>query len=500
MKKEPILQVCQITKTFGSTKALTDVSIDFFPGEIRGLIGENGSGKSTIANVVMGVHKPDSGKIIYKGKEYAPANMMDAVDHKICMIVQEMATINNLSVADNIFLGLEDEFSKKGVVDRKAMNTAAKKVLESVQLGSVNPLASVNSLSFEDRKLLEVGRALYNDPEILIIDETTTALSQRGRDILYGVMHDLANAGKSVICISHDIEELMEHSDGVSVMRDGTYTGTVEKKDLNENYLKSLMIGRELGQHYYREDYGVRKPGDVVLKVQDVCFENLVRHVSFELHKGEVLGIGGLTDCGMHQIGRMVFGLDKPDSGTIVMVPSNEPIKNPGVAMKNRIAYLSKNRDQESLMINSTIEENICISAMEKLKKGVFVFHGDEKKLADENASMMQVKMRNIKQSVSALSGGNKQKVVIAKWLANDSDILILDCPTRGIDIGVKEFIYRLMEKLIDQGKAIIMISEEMPELIGMSDRIIIMKDGKVSGTFERSETLGEQDIIQCMI
>jgi ribose transport system ATP-binding protein len=500
MKKEPILQVCHITKAFGSTKALTDVSIDFFPGEIRGLIGENGSGKSTIANVVMGVHKPDSGKIIYKGREYAPSNMMDAIAHNICMIVQEMATINNLSVADNIFLGLENEFSKKGVVDRKRMNAAAKEVLESVKLGNVSPQASVNGLSFEDRKLLEVGRALYNEPEILIIDETTTALSQRGRDILYEVIHNLANAGKSVICISHDIEELMEHADSVSVMRDGCYTGTVEKKDLDENYLKSLMIGRELGEHYYRDDYGKRKAGDIVLKVNDICFENLVRHVSFDLHKGEILGIGGLTDCGMHQVGRLLFGMDKPDNGEVIMADSGEKIKNPGIALKNKIAYLSKNRDQESLMINSTIEENICISAMEKLRKGLFVFHKDEKKLAQENASVMQVKMRDVNQSVSDLSGGNKQKVVIAKWLANDSEVLILDCPTRGIDIGVKEFIYRLLEELIDQGKAIIMISEEMTELIGMSDRIIIMKDGKISGLFNRSEKLGEQEIIQCMI
>lgn len=501
MEREPVLKISNITKTFGSTKALTDVSIDFYPGEIRGLIGENGSGKSTVSNVVMGVHKPDSGTMVFKGQEHKPASMKDAIKSHICMVVQEMATINDLSVADNVFLGLEKDFSSKGVVSRKKMNAAAKKLLEQVSLPDVNPSASINSLSFEDRKLVEVARALYSEPDILFVDETTTALSQRGREIIYKVMHNLADNGKTVICISHDIEELMQHADSVSVMRDGHFVKTVGREELDENYLKSLMIGREMTEHYYRDDYDGALTDEVVLKGEDLCFEDQVRHVNIELHKGEILGIGGLTDCGMHEIGRLFFGIDRPENGKVVLPQKdNLEVHNPKIAVANKMAYFSKNRDQEALMLNSTIEENICISAQNKLKKGIFVLPKDESKLAKHSAADMEVKMSGIKAKVNSLSGGNKQKVVIAKWMANDSEIILMDCPTRGIDIGVKESIYRLMERMKADGKAILMISEEMPELIGMSDRIIIMKDGRINKEFSRSPELGEQDVIQYMI
>lgn len=500
MEREPVLRISNITKTFGSTKALTDVSIDFYPGEIRGLIGENGSGKSTVSNVVMGVHKPDSGTMEFKGKEHKPGSMKDAISAHICMVVQEMATINDLTVADNVFLGLESHFSKKGVVNKKQMNAAAKELLEQVSLPNINPAASINTLSFEDRKLVEVARALYSEPDILFVDETTTALSQRGREIMYSVMHRLADNGKTVVCISHDIEELMEHANAVSVMRDGHFVRTVDREELDENLLKSLMIGREMTEHYYRDDYEGPLTDETVIKCEDLCFEDQVRHVNLELHKGEILGLGGLTDCGMHELGRLMFGLDKPDSGKVVLTKENTEVKSPKMAVENKIAYFSKNRDQEALMLNSTIEENICISAMNKLKKGIFIMPGDEKNTAEKSAHDMEVKMSGVKAKVNSLSGGNKQKVVIAKWLTNDSEILLMDCPTRGIDIGVKESIYRLMERLKAEGKAILMISEEMPELIGMSDRIVIMKNGKISGEFKRSPELSEQDIIQHMI
>jgi len=500
MEREPVLKISNITKTFGSTKALTDVSIDFYPGEIRGLIGENGSGKSTVANIVMGVHKPDAGTMTFRGQEHRPVSMKDAIKNHVCMVVQEMATINDLSIADNVFLGLEKDFSKNGIINRKKMHVTARKLLEQVSLPDLNPAANINTLSFEDRKLVEVARALYSEPEILFVDETTTALSQRGREIMYTVMHRLADKGKTIICISHDIEELMQHANAVSVMRDGHFVKTVGREELDENYLKSLMIGREMAEHYYREDYNGALTDDVVLKCEDLCFEDKVRHVNLELHKGEILGIGGLTDCGMHEVARLMFGIDKPDKGTVTLTSGNVIINNPNTAVKHKIAYMSKNRDQEALMLNSSIEMNIAISAADKLKRGIFILPGDENKLADTEASKMEVKMSGVKARVNSLSGGNKQKVVIAKWMANDSEILLMDCPTRGIDIGVKESIYRLMERLKSEGKAILMISEEMPELIGMSDRIIVMKDGKIQKEFLRSGELGEQDVIQYMI
>lgn len=500
MEGKPILSVKNITKTFGATKALTDVSIDFYPGQIHGLIGENGSGKSTVSNVVMGVHQPNSGTLIYKEQAYAPSNMMDAISKRICMVVQEMATINNLTVAENIFLGSERDFVKGGIVDKKAMNDRAKQVLKMVELGDVNPAMSINGLSFEDRKLVEVGRAMYQQPDILIVDETTTALSQRGRNIMYQIMVKLAAEKKCVILISHDIDELMRYADAVSVLRDGHFIRTVGKEELDENLLKSLMIGREMDDHYYRDDYDLPVNDQVAIRVEDICFEREVRHVSLELHRGEILGIGGLTDSGMHQLGRLIFGIDKPDSGRAIIADGETEIKNPKVAVAHKMAYLSKNRDQESLMINSTIEENIMLASLDSVKNGFLISPSKHKQHALKKAKQMEVKMESVTSQVASLSGGNKQKVVIAKWLANDSEILILDCPTRGIDIGVKASIYRLMERLKAENKAILMISEEMPELIGMSDRILIMKDGKIAKSFDRSPNLTEQDIIKYMI
>lgn len=500
MGDKPILGVRNITKTFGLTKALTDVSIDFYPGQIHGLIGENGSGKSTVSNVVMGVHRPDSGIMLYKDQEYAPANMMDAIANRICMVVQEMSTINNLTVADNIFLGSEKKFARGGIVDKRRMYAEAKKVLETVELGNINPAMSINRLSFEDRKLIEVGRAMYRQPDVLIVDETTTALSQRGRDIMYQIMTRLAAEKKCVILISHDIEELMQYADAVSVLRDGHFVRTVQKDELDETLLKSLMIGRELDEHYYREDYDLPQNDQIAIRVEDLCFEREVRHISLELHKGEILGIGGLTDSGMHRLGRLMFGIDKPDSGSVYEAESGEKISNPRIAAAHKMAYLSKNRDQESLMINSTIEENITLASLDKVKKGFLLSPAGRRRLAEEKAAQMEVKMQSVTSQVSSLSGGNKQKVVIAKWLANDSEILILDCPTRGIDIGVKAAIYRLIEQLKAENKAILMISEEMPELIGMSDRILVMKNGEIAKSFVRSPEVTEQDIIKYMI
>ncbi len=500
MGQEAILSIRNITKNFGATKALTNVSVDFYPGQIHGLIGENGSGKSTVSNVVMGVHQPNGGTMLYKGNSYAPVNMMDAISNHICMVVQEMATINNLSVADNIFLGMEKNFTKRKIINIRQMNDEARKVLKSVELGDVDPAMSINKLSFEDRKLVEVGRAMYQQPEILIVDETTTALSQRGRNIMYRVMTSLAAENKCVILISHDIEELMQYADAVSVLRDGHFVATVQKNELNENVLKSLMIGRELGEHYYRGDYDVPEHAEAVVRVENLCFEREVRNINLELRKGEILGIGGLTDSGMHRLGRLMFGIDKPDSGRIYLAEGQTEIKNPKVAVSHKMAYLSKNRDQESLMVNSTIEENIIAASLDKAKKGIFLSPVGVRRLTEDKAAQMEVKMQGITSQVASLSGGNRQKVVIAKWLANDSDILILDCPTRGIDIGVKASIYRLMEQLKAENKAILMISEEMPELIGMSDRILIMKNGEITQSFERNPGLSEQDIIKYMI
>lgn len=500
MKKELIMKISGIDKSFGSTHALEQVSVNLFSGEIRALIGENGSGKSTLSGVISGSVQPDSGTMVLFGKPYAPHSVITANENKVAMIVQEMATINGITVAANMFAGNEMQFSNKGIVNRKKMNQAALKALECIGITDIDPTRLIDAISFEDRKMVEMARALYYQPEILIVDETTTALSQRGREILYTVMRKMKEKGKTVLFISHDLSEIMEQCDCVTVMRDGKVVATLEKDEMSVDKIRFLMIGRDINDEYYRADKKCSYNDEVTLRFEDVCAFDTVQHISFGLHKGEILGIGGLTDSGMHDVGKVAFGLIEPDNGKVVLPKENVVVQSPMVAIRNGVGYVSKNRDQEALMLSSSIRENIVLPSLNRLKKGFVIKNSGEKKLAKSMCKMLDTKMNSINQHCMYLSGGNKQKVALSKWIGNESDILILDCPTRGIDIGVKQSIYKLMQELKAAGKSILMISEEMPELLGMCDTVVIMKDGKISKSFTRDEEPQEADIIKYMI
>ena len=340
----------------------------------------------------------------------------------------------------------------------------------------------------------EMAAILNNlqEGDVLFVDETTTALSQKGRELVYKLMDDMRKQGKTVIFISHDMEELERMCDSISVLRDGNFVGTIQKEEITQDVLKRMMIGRDLTGDYYRSDCKLSYSDRVVLEVNGVSYGTSVQNISFQLHKGEILGLGGLTECGMHELCKIIFGAVKPDKGSVRLADGTE-IKSPSVAIENKIAYMPKDRDLESLFLATSIKDNISMASLNKVKKGIFIPPKEERELADFNAKKLEVKMQNITQYVRELSGGNKQKVVVAKWMANDSEILIMD-------IGVKAAIYRLMEQLKKEGKSIIMVSEEMPELLGMSDRIIVMKDGKQTGQFDRSESLGEENLIHAML
>lgn len=501
MEKEIVLRVEEITKMFASTKALGNVTIHFHKGEVRGLIGENGSGKSTLSNVISGQLHPDSGKMFLRGEPYKPADSIDARNHKICMIVQEMGTIDNLTVAANIFLGQEDLFRKNGLINVQLMNEAAAKVLAEIEADFIDPVKLVNKMSFEDRKIVEMARAMYQKPDILIVDETTTALSQQGRRLLYQIIARLKESNKTVIFISHDLEEVMSKCDTISVMRDGTYIDTLNVKQCTPNQVRQLMVGREIGNMFYRADYEHEYDDAVALECENVCC-GILDHVSLQLHRGEILGIAGLTDSGIHEIGKVLFGLVPPAAGSVHVWNEGKKsyVKTPGAAIRAKIGYLSKNRDQEALMLLASIKDNITLPSLDLLKKGFIIPPKNERQMADHGVKQLQIKMRDINQYVMYLSGGNKQKVVLAKWLENGSEILILDCPTRGIDVGVKAAIYRLMEELKAQNKAILMISEELPEVIGMSDRLLVFKDGQVTKEFMRAPDVTESTVIEYMI
>ncbi len=687
--KQPIFKASHIVKQFGSTIALNDVDIEIYAGEIRGFIGENGSGKSTMSALMTGIHQKTSGTMWYHGKVWEPSSMIEALNGGIGIIVQENGTISEISVAENIFLGelkqfagvnyfesrkiedfsplfdldissiekvkqaysasLTDNSGAEGkrllaqaqkalsaeyvrlndqlvagnvkkkeqiicnfdALAEKAFNDLnqqieaihkkyeenaetleevirkrrldndiqeAKKAykhqikvlrdqtylkldwikkdvhsLKNCYLNHCNDLKAINenkairnikngilnavfglfvngkklrkhagyalskigvndirpemitaAYDMQQRKLIEIAKCLNKNPEIFIVDETTTALSETGRNLLYQKMEELKNAGRSVLFISHDLDELMEKCDTLTVLRDGNIVANLDKAkgEFDADLIKKHMIGRELKGDYYRSDYDGSYSDQVVLKMVDGIEGNQLKHINLELHKGEILGIGGLSECGMHTLGKALFGNVKIEGGFVYTGEKlDELVRSEDFAMSRKIGYLSKNRDVEALALKTSIFDNIAIASINNIAKFNFlVTKGSEKKLVDRQVRELQIKCNSAEQLVNTLSGGNKQKVSFAKWIANDSEILILDCPTRGVDIGVKQFIYQLFYKLKLEGKSIIMISEELPELIGMSDRILIMKDGRITKEFTRNKDLTQEQIIEYMI
>jgi ribose transport system ATP-binding protein len=496
---EILLHADHLNKDFGMTHAVKDVTLDFYPGEIHGLIGENGSGKSTFSSMLTGIYSITSGTFVLAGKELHVKNQVEANREGVAIIVQEIGTLPGLTVAENIFLGAETPFMKGIVKNAAAMNAEAQRLLNEYGFDHIRANQMVDRYSFEDRKLVEMVKATYFKPKILVVDETTTALSHDGRDELFKIMNRTRDMGSTVIFISHDLDEVIEHTDRISCLRDGELVGTVNSREVTADDLKTLMVGRELDDKYYRTDYGEPVPQEVVLRMNDVSVPGQISHIQLELHKGEILGIGGLSECGMHEIGKAIFGASYDKNGTVTLADGHV-IKNIPDAIKHSIAYASKDRDNESVVIADSIAENICIPSLDDLSIRGFLRRLKLNAFAGEHATQMSVKMTGISQFVSELSGGNKQKVVLARWLGKGSDILVLDSPTRGIDVKVKADIYALMTDLKKMGKAIIMISEELPELLGMSDRILILKDGKINGEFTRSRELGEKDLIAKMI
>ncbi|MBR1672811.1 MAG: sugar ABC transporter ATP-binding protein [Fretibacterium sp.] len=498
-----LLRAEHIDKRFGITHAVNDVSLTIAPGEIRALIGENGSGKSTFCQMLCGIYTLGSGTFTLDGRAIQPRNQVEANRLGISIIVQEMGTLSGLTVAENIFLGHEDPFTRWGIKDSRAMIREAQRLLDEYGFGRIKAGAMIDNYNFEDRKLIEIVKATYMKPKILIVDETTTALSQSGRLELYRIMDATRADGRSVIFISHDLAEVLSHSDSVTILRDGEYIDTVNARDVSEDDLKRLMVGREIGSAYYRTDYGSPISDEVILSVRDVSVPGQIEGVSFDLHRGEILGFGGLSECGMHEVGKAVFGASWDRSGSVMLVKDGQAylaVDGIPMAIRHSIAYASKDRDTESLIVNESIRNNVVLPSLEDLAERHLLKKRKLDRFAKEHSERMQTKMQGVNQFVSDLSGGNKQKVVLARWLGKGSDILVLDSPTRGIDVKVKQMIYALMSELREQGRSIIMISEEIPELLGMSDRILIMKDGRISGEFLRSQALSEEDLIAKMV
>ncbi len=486
---DAILTMEEIDKSFPGVHALDHVHFDVKCGEVHALMGENGAGKSTLMKVLTGIYSKDSGTITYEGKEVAFSNTREAQDAGIVIVHQELNMVGDLTVAQNIFIGRE--FMKGFTIDDKKMIEESKKLFDELKI-DINPRDKMSDLTVGKQQMCEIAKAISHQAKVIIFDEPSAALTEKEIEDLFAIIRDLRNKGLAIVYISHRMDEIKVITDRVTVMRDGGYVGTLITKDCTKEDIINMMVGRVIYEDPKTESK-VPKDAPVVLKVEHLNAGRMVQDVSFELRKGEILGFSGLMGAGRTETARALFGADPKTSGDIYVNGEKVTINSPQDAVKHGIGYLSEDRKRYGIVVQKTITENSTMATLEKYMSGVFINKAEERKIAQHYIKELATKTPGADQLVVNLSGGNQQKVVIAKWLVRDCDILIFDEPTRGIDVGAKNEIYKLMNRLAAEGKSIIMISSEMTEILRMSDRIVIMCEGKKTGELDISEATQEK-------
>lgn len=479
---EYILEMKNISKTFPGVKALDGVQLQIKPGEVHALMGENGAGKSTLMKILMGIYsKDDGGEIIFDGKPYTATSPKEAMDLGVAMIHQELNPILDMPVYENIFVGRE--IRKNGLVDKKAEIEQAQKLIEESGL-HVSPKEMLRNLTVAQCQLIEIIKAISVNAKVIIMDEPTAAITEREVDLLFGHIRKLAQKGVAIIYISHRMNEIFSICDRISVYRDGQYVGSGDTKEMDEAKLIKMMVGREITDVFPKLEAEI---GEVVFEAKNIVrADNKVKGVSFSVRRGEILGLAGLVGAGRSELVEGVFGMHPLSAGEIYVKGKQVRVHSPQDIIKQGVALITEDRKGTGLNLRGTVNDNIAMVAIQKL-----LSHGLYNKNKARSASMDYIKKLSIKtpsgdQIVGNLSGGNQQKVVISKWLLNDPDVIILDEPTRGIDVGAKRDIYLLLGKLVQEGKAVIMISSEIPELMGVCDRIMVMCEGNLSGEVER--------------
>ena len=485
---ETILTMKGIDKSFPGVHALDHVDLEVRRGEVHALMGENGAGKSTLMKVLTGIYTKDSGTIIYEGKEIEFSSPKEAQEAGIVIVHQELNMMNHLTVAQNIFIGRE--FMKGAIIDDARMNQEASRLFE--QLGiNIDPTERMGNLTVGKQQMCEIAKAISHKAKVIIFDEPSAALTEAEIDELFKIIRDLRDKQLGIVYISHRMDEIKVITDRVTVMRDGGYVGTLITRDCTKADIINMMVGRVIYEEP-KTHSAVAPDAPVVLKVEHLNAGKMVQDVSFELRKGEILGFSGLMGAGRTETARALFGADPRESGDIYVNGKKVDIRSPKDAVALGIGYLSEDRKRYGIVVDKSVSENSTMATLKNFVKGIFINKKAEEKATQAYIQRLNTKTPGTDQLVVNLSGGNQQKVVLAKWLVKDCDILIFDEPTRGIDVGAKSEIYHLMNELVAQGKSIIMISSEMPEILRMSDRIVVMCEGRKTAEIDIAEATQE--------
>ncbi len=478
---EYVVELRDCRKTFPGVVALNKMQLAVKPGEIHGLIGENGAGKSTLIKVLTGVHQPDKGEIYVDGQKLSFRNPNESAAAGIACVYQELNIEKLLSITDNIFINKWIK-GAGGLLDYKTMHQKAQEVMAS--LGQdVDPRKAAGTFGMGVQQMIEIAKAVLIDAKMIIMDEPTSSLGEKEVKQLMDTCRELKERGIGIVFVSHKLEELFELCDRVTVIRDGQYIETRDISEWDHDSLISAMVGRTL-DNLFPKEFGVK--GDVALKVEHLEEGGVLRDVSFEAYNGQILGFAGLVGAGRTETMRAIFGADAIDGGKIFVHGKEVKIKNPAQAIRAGIAFLTEDRKGQGLILPESIKHNVVLASMKKFSRGLFLNYKEIEEASEKNISDLKIKTPSADERAGQLSGGNQQKVVVGKWVNTNADIYIFDEPTRGIDVGAKIEVYNVMNQLVKQGKCVIMVSSELPEILGMSDRVIVMRGGKVMGEIER--------------
>lgn len=477
-----VLQLLHIRKKYPGVVALDDVSLKVRKGEVHALIGENGAGKSTLIKTCSGAVIPDEGKIVIGDKIYKSMSPKQSIENGIAIIYQEFNLVRELSVAENVFLG--NEIKKGIIVDRKTMNEETEKIFKSLHI-NLDPNIPVKNLSVGYQQMIEIAKAIRHNAQVLIMDEPSAPLTSQEVEFMFEVVEQIKNRGVSIVYISHRLEEIFKLSDRVTVLRDGRYIKTLETKETNQNELVMLMVGRALNEKFPARD--IKIENQIIFEMKQVC-GNGDTNISFHIKKGEILGLGGLVGAGRTEIAQMIFGISPIESGEMFFHGKKIAPRSPQEAIQLGIALVPEDRKLQGAMLGMDIKSNINMPIYPSISRFTMINSAKENKIAEKYRIELAIKTPGICQKVKNLSGGNQQKVILGKWLAADTELIILDEPTRGIDVAAKYEIYKLMNDIVAQGKTILLISSEMEELMGMSDRILVLAEGKIKGELQKDE------------